>query len=108
MHTRTTWCSGREAAGDANFQGYGRFLTGSTGEYLIRTIKPLPYTLYGIARAPHVHLAVSLNGRRVLTTQVLVQGHPHNAADGVLQGLAPRGVSSGARRLRPGIGRALR
>ncbi len=78
-----------EAAIDTSFQGYGRFLTGSTGEYLFRTIKPLPYTLYGIARAPHVHLAVSLNGRRVLTTQVLVRGHPDNAADGVLQGLAP-------------------
>ncbi|MEO7649630.1 MAG: intradiol ring-cleavage dioxygenase, partial [Bryobacteraceae bacterium] len=25
---------------DSNFQGYGRFLTGSAGEYLFRTIKP--------------------------------------------------------------------
>ncbi len=78
-----------EAAVDTNFQGYGRFLTGSAGEYLFRTIKPLPYTLYGISRAPHVHLAVSLNGRRVLTTQVLIRGHPDNTGDGVLQGLAP-------------------
>ena len=28
---------------DANFQGFGRFLTGSTGEYYFRTIKPVPY-----------------------------------------------------------------
>src|SRR5688572_28933476 len=26
---------------DKNFQGFGRFLTGSTGEYLFRTIKPV-------------------------------------------------------------------
>src|SRR5678816_1278496 len=29
---------------DSHFQGFGRFLTGSTGEYYFRTIKPLPYT----------------------------------------------------------------
>ena len=28
---------------DTNFQGFGRFLTGSTGEYYFRTIKPVPY-----------------------------------------------------------------
>jgi len=28
---------------DSNFQGVGRFLTGSTGEYYFRTIKPLAY-----------------------------------------------------------------
>src|SRR5262249_26889258 len=29
---------------DQNFQGFGRFLTSSTGEYLFRTIKPGLYT----------------------------------------------------------------
>src|SRR5581483_11325902 len=28
---------------DSNFQGFGRFLTGSTGGYLFRTIKPSGY-----------------------------------------------------------------
>src|SRR5215216_249819 len=28
---------------DKNFQGFGRFLTGSTGEYYFRTIKPILY-----------------------------------------------------------------
>ena len=28
---------------DANFQGYGRFLTGSRGEYYFRTVKPVTY-----------------------------------------------------------------
>ena len=28
---------------DKNFQGFGRFLTGTSGEYYFRTIKPVPY-----------------------------------------------------------------
>src|SRR5213075_1741788 len=28
---------------DSNFQGFGRFLTGSTGEYYFRTLKPVAY-----------------------------------------------------------------
>src|SRR5688572_25281266 len=28
---------------DKHFQGFGRFMTGSTGEYYFRTIKPVPY-----------------------------------------------------------------
>lgn len=37
LHTRS---SNRDKY-NANFQGFGRFLTGSTGEYLFRTIKPV-------------------------------------------------------------------
>ncbi|HTU99824.1 MAG TPA: protocatechuate 3,4-dioxygenase [Luteitalea sp.] len=80
---------GRTAERDPNFQGYGRFLTGSSGEYSFRTISPVPYSFYGISRAPHIHLAVSRNGRRVLTTQVHVDGHAMNSSDGVLQRLDP-------------------
>jgi protocatechuate 3,4-dioxygenase beta subunit len=39
---------------DKNFQGFGRFLTGANGEYLFRTIKPVPYT----GRTPHIHYKV--------------------------------------------------
>ena len=35
--------SGNGERRDKNFQGFGRFITGSTGEYLFRTIKPVPY-----------------------------------------------------------------
>src|SRR5207237_4735805 len=37
---------------DKNFQGFGRFLTGSTGEYYFRTIKPVPY----VPRTSHIHV----------------------------------------------------
>jgi protocatechuate 3,4-dioxygenase beta subunit len=80
--------NGRGPAGyDANFQGYGRFLTDVRGQYYFRTVKPVPYTLGGAYRAPHIHVAVSRNGRRVLTTQTHVRGHQDNARDSVLQGV---------------------
>jgi len=68
---------------DTNFQGFGRFTTGSTGEYRFRTIKPVPYT----GRTPHIHVKVKKGDRELLTTQIFVQGHPQNKTDMVLRGL---------------------
>ena len=68
---------------DRNFQGFGRFMTGSTGEYVFRTIKPVPYP----GRTPHVHFKVKLRGQDPFTTQCYVQGEPLNARDGVLQSI---------------------
>lgn len=68
---------------DKNFQGYGRFLTDSKGQYNFRTIKPVPYP----GRTPHIHVGVSRNGHRVLTTQLFVNGHKQNAGDGVLRSM---------------------
>ena len=64
---------------DRNFQGFGRFITGSTGEYLFRTIKPVSYP----GRTPHIHLKVRRGGKDLLTTQCYVKGHPNNEKDGV-------------------------
>ena len=68
---------------DANFQGYGKFLTGSAGEYRFRTIKPVAYP----GRVPHIHVKVSIKDKEELTTQILVKGDPRNARDGVLRGI---------------------
>jgi len=57
--------AGRQGKRDANFQGYGRFLTGSKGQYYFRTIKPVAYG----PRAPHIHVAVKQGDKRMLTTQ---------------------------------------
>ncbi len=64
---------------DKNFQGYGRFLTGSTGEYVFRTIKPMPYT----GRTPHIHYKVRRSGKELLTTQLFIKGYPGNERDNV-------------------------
>jgi protocatechuate 3,4-dioxygenase, beta subunit len=68
---------------DTNFQGFGRFETGSTGEYRFRTIKPVPYT----GRTPHIHVKIKKGGRELLTTQIFVNGHPQNRTDMVLRGI---------------------
>ncbi len=68
---------------DAHFQGFGRFLTGSSGEYLFRTIKPVPYP----GRTPHIHYKVKRQGKDLLTTQCYVKGHPQNERDGIYRRL---------------------
>lgn len=68
---------------DKNFQGYGRFLTGATGEYVFRTIKPVAYP----GRTPHIHCKVSRAGKEVLTTQCYIRDNPANAKDGVWKGI---------------------
>lgn len=77
LHSRSAGAEKR----DTNFQGYGRFLTNRKGEYYFRTIQPVPYP----GRVPHIHFAVSLNGHRVLTTQMLTRGNANNAKDGLFR-----------------------
>jgi len=66
---------------DHNFQGYGRFLTDSTGGYYFRTIKPVPYGSEVLMRTPHIHFAVSKNGTRIFTTEMNIKDHPMNEGD---------------------------
>ncbi len=66
---------------DRRFQGFGRFLTASSGEYVFRTIKPVPYP----GRTPHIHVAVKVPGRPKFTTQCYIEGESQNAKDGILQ-----------------------
>ncbi|MFT5524985.1 MAG: protocatechuate 3,4-dioxygenase beta subunit [Pirellulaceae bacterium] len=72
IHTRA-----RREKMDKNFQGFGRFLTSSTGEYYFRCIKPSKY----VGRAPHIHYAVYQNDKRILTTQLYIKGDPQNEKD---------------------------
>jgi protocatechuate 3,4-dioxygenase beta subunit len=66
---------------DKNFQGFGRFTTGSTGEYRFRTIKPVPYPG---RPAPHIHFKVKRGDRDLLTSQINIAGHPGNLVDQVV------------------------
>jgi protocatechuate 3,4-dioxygenase, beta subunit len=68
---------------DANFQGFGRFLTGTSGEYYFRTIKPVPYP----GRTPHIHVKVRIRGQRDFTTQCYVRGEERNNRDGILRAI---------------------
>jgi len=69
---------GNQARYDSHFQGFGRFLTSSTGEYYFRTLKPVRYPG---RQAPHVHFKIKLPGRqsRVRGPRTRDQG-PRSAA----------------------------
>ena len=77
LHTR----GGSRSKLDSNFQGYGRFLTDSKGNYFFRTLKPSPYS----GRTPHVHIAVSAKGQKKFTTQCYIKGEPRNQKDFILK-----------------------
>jgi protocatechuate 3,4-dioxygenase beta subunit len=68
---------------DENFQGFGRFLTASSGEYYFRTIKPVPYP----GRSPHIHFKIKQGGKELLTTQMYVKGDPGNDRDLIYRSL---------------------
>jgi protocatechuate 3,4-dioxygenase, beta subunit len=83
VYLHTADSDGKKDQQDKHFQGFGRFLTGSTGEYYFRTIKPVPYP----GRTPHIHYKVKHGGKELLVTQCYIKGHAGNARDGVLRGL---------------------
>lgn len=80
IHSKTAQRPNR----DKNFQGFGRFLTGSSGEYYFRTIKPPAYG----RRAQHIHFAVIRGNERVLTTQLYVKGDPKIQRDGPIRAIS--------------------
>ena len=77
LHTDSNNAAGR----DKNFQGFGRFMTGSTGEYYFRTLKPVPYS----SRTSHIHFALKMKGRDKWTTQCYIKGEPQNERDSVFR-----------------------
>jgi protocatechuate 3,4-dioxygenase beta subunit len=82
LHTRDSIPKANQR--DKNFQGFGRFAVGSTGEYRFRTIKPVPYP---DRPAPHIHFKIKKGGRELLTSQIFIAGFPGNSKDGVFRGL---------------------
>lgn len=68
---------------DGNFQGFGRFLTGTTGEYYFRTIRPVAYP----GRTPHIHFKIKQGNKDLLITQLYVQDDPGNERDGIYRNI---------------------
>jgi len=79
LHSGTT----NKEKRDKNFQGFGRFMTGSSGEYYFRTVKPVPYP----GRCPHIHFMVKSKGMEKFTTQCYVKGFAGNDKDGIYRSI---------------------
>lgn len=71
---------------DPAFQGFGRVQADAQGRWQFRTIRPAPYP----GRTPHIHVKVRSGTRELLTTQLYVEGDPHNAGDGLWRSLPPQ------------------
>lgn len=75
---------GPNPAADPNFAGFGQFLTGSSGAYRFRSIRPGLYP----GRARHFHFGITIPGQlRRFATQTYWSGEPQNASDGVLNSI---------------------
>jgi len=83
VYLHTADSDGKKDQQDKHFQGFGRFLTGSTGEYYFRTIKPVPYP----GRTPHIHFKIKKGREELLVTQCYIKGNAGNPRDGVWRGI---------------------
>jgi protocatechuate 3,4-dioxygenase beta subunit len=84
VYLHTADSDGKQDKQDKNFQGFGRFVTGKTGEYYFRTIKPVPYP----GRTPHIHFKIKMGRKSLLNTQLYNTNEAkRNAADGIYRTL---------------------
>jgi protocatechuate 3,4-dioxygenase beta subunit len=84
VYLHTDDSGGKQDKQDKNFQGFGRFVTGKTGEYYFRTIKPVPYP----GRTPHIHFKIKMGRKSLLNTQLYnTDEAKRNAADGIYRTL---------------------
>jgi protocatechuate 3,4-dioxygenase beta subunit len=72
-----------ESAVDPHFQGFGAVTADADGRYRFQTIRPVPYS----GRAPHIHFTVARGERRVLTSQMFIEGDAGNERDGLYRHL---------------------
>lgn len=73
----------RGGRAEPSFQGFGATTVTGDGGYRFRTIEPVPYP----GRTPHIHFRIVGPGFAPLTTQMYVEGHASNAADGLYRRL---------------------
>ena len=82
---------------DPNFQGVARLLTGPSGKWRIRTIKPRFYDSPIGLRTPHIHFDVQGRAQRLVAQMYFPEEQERNAADLLYQGLGADAPASVAR-----------
>jgi len=84
-HGRYIHSADGEASGplDPSFQGYASLRADAEGRYLIKTVKPAPYS----GRTSHLHFNAE-GGRVKLTTQMFFEGERTNERDGLYRWLS--------------------
>jgi len=78
---------------ESSFLYFAKARSAADGAFKFRTLRPVPYTAFGIKRAPHVHIRVKAAGRPVVTTELYFRGHEDDKlrlVDRVFQGRGER------------------
>lgn len=83
---------------DPNFQGLARLVTGPSGEWRIKTVRP---NLYG-RRTRHIHFDVAGRAHRLISQMYFPEDAEKNATDGLYRMLGDGAATSLARLEAPG------
>ena len=75
---------------DPNFQGVARLVTGASGEWRIKTIRP---NLYG-RRTRHIHFDVTGRAHRLMAQMYFPEDAEKNASDGLFKDLGGGAATS--------------
>lgn len=59
---------------DPDFLYFSKSRTAEDGTFLFRTVRPASYQVFGIKRAPHIHIRIKAPNRPVATTEVYFAG----------------------------------
>jgi protocatechuate 3,4-dioxygenase beta subunit len=78
---------------EKGFRYFAKAAVGADGTFRFRTLRPAPYKVFGLERAPHIHVRVKKGSAEVLTTEIYFAGEADErlrAKDQVFQGRGPR------------------
>lgn len=78
---------------EKGFRYFAKTTVQQDGSFRFRTLRPAPYEVFGLRRAPHIHVRVKQGGAEVLTTEIYFAGEADERLrrqDQVFQGRGPR------------------
>jgi protocatechuate 3,4-dioxygenase beta subunit len=79
---------------DPDFQGFAKLLTGPSGEWRIRTIKPAGYASPIGWRTPHIHFDIKGQQARLITQMYFTEDHATNSKDALYNMLGDDAVTA--------------
>lgn len=79
---------------DPNFQGFARLMTGPSGEWRVRTIKPSGYDSPIGHRTPHIHFDIRGRQHRLITQMYFTEDHATNSKDALYNMLGDDAVTA--------------
>jgi protocatechuate 3,4-dioxygenase beta subunit len=78
---------------DPNFRYFSSVRSAADGFYRFRTIQPAPYEVFGLRRAPHIHVRVKSPGHVTMTSEMYFAGPAQDVRrrdDRIFGGRGPR------------------